>query len=66
MSTRPPIDPVVRATLENIERSFDDCDDIGGLPFGEYAKVDLNGDHIVVRHETDDSPVVRITVERIA
>jgi hypothetical protein len=58
--------PLTTLVVSTIRRALDETDDIGELPFGEQARTERDGDTLTVRHETDDVPAVRITVERIA
>lgn len=66
-------DPVVRSLVMAISDSFHDLDDCDDLPFGGFARTEFDpatarsaSNVLIVRHETDDVPAVRITVERIA
>lgn len=60
-------DDVVRDLMMTIvDDMFHVLDDSDEPAFGSYARYEQNGNVLVVRHETDDSPAVRITVERIA
>jgi hypothetical protein len=66
-------DEVVRSIVMALSDSFHDLDDCDDLPFGGFARTEFDpataspsSNVLIVRHETDDVPAVRITVERIA
>jgi hypothetical protein len=63
-------DDVVQNILLDLADDLSEMNDGDEPAFGVYARTEGwkwgEGNRLVVRHETDDAPAVRITVERIA
>lgn len=60
------VDPIVHHVLGDIADWFRDTDDSEEQPFGEHAIVEMSGSTLILTHQTEAQPVVRITVERLA
>jgi hypothetical protein len=67
-NSAPPADPgsIVADMVVEIGEVFAGWGNAYDDPFGAHSRVEADGATVTVRHETADSPAVRITVERIA
>lgn len=57
-------DDAVQSVLLDMQDHFHDLDDDPDAVFGEYARVERDGDRLIVRHETEDWGI-EITVKAL-